>query len=112
MSECVFCGIVKGEIEADKVGESEHCIAFRDLSPQAPEHILVVPKKHFRSMNDMPDGSVLGAMGMLGRQVAKELGITEKGYRAVINVGEHGGQTVEHMHLHILGGRKLKWPPG
>lgn len=112
MPDCVFCSIVKGEIESERVGESEHCIAFRDANPQAPVHILVVPKKHFRSMNDMPDGSVLGAMGMLGRQVAKELGITEKGYRAVINTGEHGGQTVEHMHLHILGGRALKWPPG
>lgn len=112
MSDCLFCKIVKGEIPAEKVGESDHCIAFNDIAPQAPTHVLVVPKKHFRSMNDMPDGSVLGAMAMLGRSVAKELGIAEEGYRAVINTGENGGQTVHHIHMHILGGRPMKWPPG
>ncbi len=112
MSDCLFCKIVKGELPADVVRESDYCIAFRDIAPQAPTHVLVVPKKHYRSMNDMPDGSVLGAMAMLARSVVKDLGIAETGYRAVINTGEHGGQTVEHIHMHILGGRKLTWPPG
>lgn len=112
MSDCLFCKIVKGDIPADIVGQSDHCIAFRDIAPQAPVHVLVVPKKHYRSMSDMPDGSVLGAMGMLGRQVAKELGIAERGYRAVINTGDEGGQTVHHIHMHILGGRTMTWPPG
>lgn len=112
MSDCLFCKIVKGQIPATIVGESDHCIAFHDIAPQAPVHVLVVPKKHYRSMHDMPDGSVLGAMAMLGRQVAKELGIAEGGYRAVINTGDDGGQTVHHIHMHILGGRKMTWPPG
>lgn len=112
MSDCLFCKIVKGELPADVVRESDYCIAFRDIAPQAPTHVLVVPKKHYRSMNDMPDGSVLGAMAMLARSVVKDLGIAETGYRAVINTGEHGGQTVEHIHMHILGGRTLTWPPG
>lgn len=112
MSDCLFCKIVKGDIPADVVGESDHCIAFRDIAPQAPVHVLVVPKKHYGSMNDMPDGSVLGAMAMLARTVAKQEGLVEAGYRAVINTGENGGQTVPHIHMHILGGRKLTWPPG
>jgi histidine triad (HIT) family protein len=112
MKDCLFCKIVAGEIPSDRVGESDHCIAFRDIAPQAPVHVLVVPKKHYQSMSDMPDGSVLGAMAMLGKSVAKELGLVEKGYRAVINTGEDGGQTVHHIHMHILGGRPMKWPPG
>ena len=112
MSECLFCKIVKGEIPSERVGESDYCIAFNDIAPQAPVHVLVVPKKHYGSMNDMPDGSVLGAMAMLARQIAKELGIAEQGYRAVINTGELGGQTVNHIHMHLLGGRPLTWPPG
>ena len=112
MTDCMFCKIVKGEIPAEKVGETDHAVAFYDIKPQAPVHVLVVPKKHFGSMNDMPDGSVLGAMAMLAKQVAKELGLDAKGYRAVINTGADGGQTVHHIHLHLLGGRKLKWPPG
>jgi histidine triad (HIT) family protein len=112
MTDCVFCKIVKGELPAEKVGETDHAIAFLDADPKAPVHVLVVPKKHFGSMNDMPDGSVVGAMAMLAKSVAKELGLDEKGYRAVINTGKDGGQTVHHIHLHLLGGRKLKWPPG
>lgn len=112
MKDCIFCQIVKGDVPSERVAESDHCIAFHDVSAQAPVHVLVVPKKHYQSMNDMPDGSVVGAMAMLGKQVAKELGIAEPGYRAVINTGDHGGQTVHHIHMHILGGRAFKWPPG
>ncbi|MEX2181675.1 MAG: histidine triad nucleotide-binding protein [Gemmatimonadaceae bacterium] len=110
--ECVFCQIVKGTVPADKVAESEHALAFRDVAPQAPVHVLIIPKRHFTSMNELPDGSVVGAMTMLAKQVAKELELAEKGYRVVINTGKHGGQTVDHIHLHLLGGRKMKWPPG
>lgn len=112
MSDCLFCKIVKGDIPADVVGESDYCMAFRDIAPQAPVHLLVVPKKHYTSMNDMPDGSVLGAMAMLARSVAKEQGLAADGYRAVINTGANGGQTVPHIHMHILGGRQMTWPPG
>lgn len=112
MTACIFCKIIGGEIPAANVGESAECIAFRDIAPQAPVHVLVVPRAHLPSLNEMTDGAVLGAMGMLARQVAQELGIAETGYRTVINTGAHGGQTVDHIHMHLLGGRALKWPPG
>lgn len=111
-TDCLFCRIVKQEIEATIVAETEHALAFHDIAPQAPVHVLVVPKKHYGSMNEMPDGSVLGAVASLAKQVAKDLGIAESGYRAVVNTGEQGGQTVPHLHMHILGGRAMKWPPG
>ena len=112
MSDCLFCRIVRGEIPAALVGESELCLAFRDIAPQAPVHVLVIPRAHYRSLSDTPDAAVLGAMGELAKQVAQELGIAESGYRVVLNTGDHGGQTVHHIHMHLLGGRHLKWPPG
>jgi histidine triad (HIT) family protein len=112
MSDCLFCKIVRNEIPATRVGETADCIAFRDIAPQAPVHVLVIPKQHYRSLNELPDGSLLGAMAMLGRQVAQELGIAESGYRTVVNTGDNGGQTVHHIHLHVLGGRAMHWPPG
>jgi histidine triad (HIT) family protein len=112
MSDCLFCRIARGEIPAALVGESELCLAFRDIAPQAPVHVLVIPRAHYRSLSETPDATVLGAMGELAKQVARELGIAESGYRVVLNTGEHGGQTVHHIHMHLLGGRHLKWPPG
>jgi histidine triad (HIT) family protein len=112
MSDCLFCRIVRGEIPAARVGESEMCLAFRDIAPQAPVHVLVIPKVHYENLHALPDGGVLGEMGMLARQVATELGIAESGYRTVINTGHDGGQSVYHIHLHLLGGRGMTWPPG
>lgn len=112
MGECLFCRIVRGEIPAQRVGESESCLAFRDIAPQAPVHVLVIPRVHYENLHALPDGSVLGEMGLLARQVATELGIAESGYRTVINTGHDGGQSVYHLHLHLLGGRGMTWPPG
>jgi histidine triad (HIT) family protein len=112
MSTCLFCRIVAKEIPAEILGESEHALAFRDIAPQAPVHVLVIPKKHVASMNEMTDGAEFASIAVLAQQVARELGVAESGYRAVLNTGDDGGQTVHHLHLHLLGGRALKWPPG
>jgi histidine triad (HIT) family protein len=112
MTDCLFCKIVRGEIPATKVAESESCLAFRDIAPKAPVHVLVIPKAHYGSLDAVPDAEAIGAMGMMAQQVARQEGIAEKGYRCVINTGEDGGQTVGHVHMHVLGGRGLGWPPG
>lgn len=112
MDDCLFCRIVKGEIPSAKVAESETCLAFRDIAPKAPVHVLVIPKVHFDSLNEVPDGRVVGEMALLVREVVRSEGLAAKGYRCVINTGVDGGQTVGHLHLHVLGGRGLKWPPG
>lgn len=112
MTDCLFCRIARGEIPAAKVAESEECLAFRDISPQAPVHVLVIPRAHYASLNEVPDGRVLAAMAELAREVARAEGIVDDGYRCVVNTGVNGGQTVHHIHLHVLGGRRLAWPPG
>jgi histidine triad (HIT) family protein len=112
MPDCLFCRIVRGEIPAAKVAETDDCLAFRDIMPQAPVHILVIPKVHYRSLDEVPDASVVGAMSMLAQRVAREAGIAETGYRCVMNTGADGGQTVGHIHMHVLGGRSHSWPPG
>lgn len=112
MTDCLFCRIVRGEIPAAKVAESADCLAFRDIAPKAPVHVLVIPKAHYRSLNEVPDASVVGAMSLLAQQVARSEGVAEAGYRCVINTGDDGGQTVGHLHLHVLGGRAHGWPPG
>jgi histidine triad (HIT) family protein len=112
MTDCLFCKIARGEIPAAKVAENAGCIAFRDISPQAPVHVLVIPRAHYASLNDVTDGSVLAAMADLAREVARAEGVTDSGYRCVINTGGDGGQTVHHIHMHVLGGRRLSWPPG
>ena len=112
MSDCLFCRIVKGEIPSAKVAESETCLAFRDIAPKAPVHVLVIPKVHFDSLNELPDGRVMGELALLVREVVRSEGLAAKGYRCVINTGVDGGQTVGHLHLHVLGGRGLTWPPG
>jgi len=112
MNDCLFCRIVRGEIPTATVAETDDCLAFRDISPQSPVHVLVIPKTHYGSLNDVRDGAVVGAMAMLAQRVAKELGVAESGYRTVMNTGKDGGQTVGHLHMHVLGGRRHSWPPG
>jgi histidine triad (HIT) family protein len=112
MSDCLFCRIVRGEIPAAKVAENEHCLAFRDIMPQAPVHVLVIPKRHYRSLDEVPDATVVGEMSLMAQAVARSEGIAATGYRAVMNTGPDGGQTVGHLHMHVLGGRAHGWPPG
>ncbi len=114
--DCIFCRIATGEIPASVVARSDHAIAFRDLSPQAPTHILVIPVQHVASAaaggHDPDAAALLGEVMRLGVQVAEEQGLADAGYRFVINTGSDGGQTVDHLHLHLLGGRRMTWPPG
>lgn len=112
MKDCLFCRIIRGEIPSKRVAENALCIAFDDIAPQAPTHVLVVPKAHYASLNDVTDVTVVGAMAAMARDVARDRGLTDKGYRTVINTGDDGGQTVHHIHMHLLGGRQMKWPPG
>ncbi|MBY0489741.1 MAG: histidine triad nucleotide-binding protein [Gemmatimonadaceae bacterium] len=112
MSDCIFCRIVAGSIPATLVGTNEHAIAFRDLHPQAPTHILVIPRTHVASLADpLPDATMAGVLG-LAREVAAAEGLVAGGYRVVTNIGADGGQTVPHLHFHVLGGRAFHWPPG
>ncbi|MDF2502847.1 histidine triad nucleotide-binding protein [Clostridium sp.] len=114
MEDCIFCKIVKGEIPCDKVYEDEKVLSFKDISPEAPVHVLIIPKKHIASINGLKkeDEELIGYIYNIGAKIAKELGVAEDGYRIVSNCGEDGGQTVPHIHFHLLGGRKLNWPPG
>jgi histidine triad (HIT) family protein len=114
MSDCLFCKIVAGEIPAKVVAESESSLAFYDIAPQAPVHVLVIPKRHYVSVNEVTaeDPHVFDDLMMLAQEVVLDEGIKESGYRLVINVGADGQQTVAHLHVHVLGGRKLTWPPG
>ena len=109
---CLFCRIVRGEIPAKLVAESPECVAFRDVNPQAPTHVLVIPREHVASLDAATDAELLGHMSLMAAQVARDEGIAESGYRTVINTGRDAGQTVHHIHLHLLGGRAMKWPPG
>jgi len=111
MTDCLFCRIVRGEIPAKLVAQNDDAIAFRDIDPRAPVHVLVVPREHVASMTDA-DPVTLGAVLSLAADVARQEGVTESGYRVVINTGEHAGQTVHHLHAHLLGGRDMAWPPG
>jgi histidine triad (HIT) family protein len=110
--ECMFCRIANGGIPAKIVAESASCIAFRDIGPKAPTHVLVIPRRHVDSLNTLDDPALVAEMIALAQQVAKADGIDGPGYRLVINTNAHGGQTVFHLHLHVLGGRQMKWPPG
>lgn len=114
MEPCLFCRIVAGEIPADIVAEGEHWLAFRDINPQAPEHVLIIPRKHIAGLADSSeeDASLLGDMMRAAVQVANELDLVEDGFRTVVNTGLHAGQTVFHLHIHVLGGRAFSWPPG
>lgn len=113
MSEsCLFCRVARGEIPAKIVAETEHCIAFRDVNPQAPLHVLVIPREHVPSLNETTDPALVGRLALVAADIAKREGVAESGYRTVINTNADAGQTVAHVHLHLLGGRAMGWPPG
>lgn len=112
--DCLFCRIVAGEIPADVVARDDLVLAFRDVNPQAPTHILVIPREHLASAADLAEhhGDLLAAMFAMANRAAAGDGRAESGYRLVLNVGPDAGQSVDHLHLHVLGGRRLAWPPG
>ena len=114
MSDCLFCKIVSGEIPCDKIHENDKLIAFRDIDPKAPTHILVIPKKHIRSINELEisDQSLAGDILLSAKEIAKIENIESSGYRIIFNTNSDGGQTVYHIHMHVMGGRQLHWPPG
>ena len=109
---CLFCRIVRGEIPAKLVASDEHSIAFRDTNPQAPLHILVIPREHIESLDAATDPAVVGRLALMAAAIARAEGVAERGYRTVINTNGDAGQTVFHIHLHLLAGRALRWPPG
>ena len=109
---CLFCRIVRREIPATIVWEDEHSLAFRDIDPKAPTHVLVIPKAHVASLDEASDAATIGRLALAAAEIARAEGISERGYRTVINTGAEAGQTVFHVHLHLLGGRRLSWPPG
>ena len=113
-SDCLFCNIAKGEIDSEIVHEDELCLAFRDIRPQAPTHLLVIPRKHITGIAEVEedDRDVLGHLMLVVAEVARVEGIAESGYRTVINWGRDGGMEVPHLHIHVLGGRAMSWPPG
>ena len=114
MSDCIFCRIGAGEIPSDKVFEDDSILAFRDIQPQAPTHIVIITKKHIETMNDFTeaDSGLISDMMLACKRIAGEQGLSEKGYRIVINCNSDGGQSVSHIHAHVLGGRRMSWPPG
>lgn len=109
---CLFCRIVRGEIPAKIVASDDHSIAFRDTNPQAPLHVLVIPRAHIASLDAAEDPVAIGRLALMAAAIARSEGVAEQGYRTVINTNGDGGQTVFHIHLHLLAGRALKWPPG
>lgn len=114
MEDCIFCKIINGEIPSAKVYEDDKILCFKDINPEAPVHVLIIPKKHIRSLNELEDGDkdIISYIFMKGKELAESFGINEKGYRIVMNCGDDAGQTVKHMHFHLLGGRIFGWPPG
>jgi len=114
MQECLFCKMVSGEIVPDIVYEDEDVLAFRDNSPQAPQHVLIIPKHHISTLNDLQskDAQLIGKLSLAAAKVAEQEGIADSGYRTLINTNKQGGQVVFHVHMHLLGGRQMGWPPG
>ena len=112
MEDCLFCKIIAHEIPSTKVYEDEHVYAFCDIDPKAPVHVLIIPKEHIQSMAEEEADRYAGYLFAAARKIAIQTGIDQTGFRAVLNTGEDGGQTVGHMHMHLLGGRSLAWPPG
>lgn len=112
--DCIFCRIVRGDLPSDAVHETETVLAFRDLNPKAPTHVLVIPKAHIASLSTSDDDQIqlLGELQRAAADVARAEGIEEAGWRLITNIGQHGGQSVGHLHYHVLGGRQLGWPPG
>ncbi len=113
-ADCLFCKIVAGEIPSNRALETDTVLAFHDISPKAPTHVLVIPKTHITSANELSaeNASVLSHMFLAAKEIAAEQGIDQSGYRLVFNVGAHAGMAVPHLHLHVLGGRQMGWPPG
>jgi histidine triad (HIT) family protein len=114
MDDCLFCKIARGDIPSDKVLEDDTFVAFRDINPKAPQHVLIVPREHIASLNDLTpeDAAVVGLMQYRAAQIARERGYADAGFRTVMNCNADAGQTVFHVHLHLLAGRRLGWPPG
>jgi histidine triad (HIT) family protein len=114
MTDCLFCKMVSGEISPDTVYEDDQVLAFRDLSPQAPLHVLVIPKRHISTMNELAetDEQLVGHLLTTAAKIAAENGYAENGYRTLMNCNADGGQSVFHIHLHLLAGRRMQWPPG
>lgn len=112
MSDCLFCKMVAGEIAPDVVYEDEQLLAFRDINPQAPVHILIIPKDHVATLNALDDPELAGKLLLCAVDLARQAGLSEQGYRTVINCNSAGGQDVFHLHVHLLGGRQMHWPPG
>jgi len=114
LQECIFCRIVAKEVQSDIVHEDDEIVAFRDINPQAPVHVLIVPRKHIPTLNDAPpeDQPLLGKLLLVAQQLAQKLQVADSGYRLVLNVNRGAGQSVFHIHLHLLGGRVFHWPPG
>ncbi|MGB8345975.1 MAG: histidine triad nucleotide-binding protein [Ktedonobacteraceae bacterium] len=114
MEDCLFCKIAGGQIPGKIVYQDETVVAFEDINPKAPHHILLIPRRHIASMADLTldDGPVLAALFITATRLARELGLSERGYRFVTNIGPDAGQTVFHLHFHLLGGRPFSWPPG
>ncbi len=110
--DCLFCRIVRGDIPVQLVFENSDCVAFRDINPQAPLHVLVVPRAHVASLNDAHDAAAIGSLALAAAEIARAEGFADSGYRTVINTNAAAGQTVFHLHLHLLGGRSMSWPPG
>jgi len=110
--DCLFCRIVRREIPATLVFEDDHVVAFRDINPQAPTHVVVVPREHVTSLNEATDAAMIGRLSLAAATIAHAAGVAESGYRTVVNTNRDAGQTVFHIHLHLLGGRHMSWPPG
>lgn len=112
--DCLFCRIAAGEIPADVIYQSDSAIAFRDINPQAPTHVLIIPRRHVTTINDLEvgDQELVGSLFLAAKDIAQQEGLEDDGYRVVMNCGEGAGQSVFHIHLHLLGGRLLNWPPG
>lgn len=112
MDDCIFCQIVSGTIKTPLIHESEHAIAFNDINPVAPVHILIIPKRHVRSVAQVTDTTLISDMFLLTQELVKKLDLESKGFRIVTNTGEKAGQSVFHLHFHLLSGRNFSWPPG
>jgi len=110
--DCIFCRIVRREIPATIVHEDDHCVAIRDINPQAPVHVVIITRDHVVSLDNASDAAQLGALSMAARDIARNEKIAKSGYRTVVNTNSDGGQTVFHLHMHLLGGRHMAWPPG
>lgn len=114
MTDCLFCKMARGDIQPDTVYEDDDVLGFRDINPQAPMHVLVIPRRHIATLNDLQeaDAELMGRLFLAARHIAEQDGFAERGYRTVINCNAESGQSVYHLHLHVLGGRPMHWPPG